>query len=388
MTDSNDRRGEPGRHRRGRHHGTSRRATLLGALAAPAALSAFGAAAPARADGVVTGPYVHAVFETIAEHNATDQDVQAIQSLLRYRGRTVPWSQTYDAALAAAVAGYQRSVGLNGSGRFDGATARTIQGPARAGEDSWLTRALHYLLNKHGYAYPPGTLSYFSPQTRLNLNGFQGGHYIARKDHVDQQTWMELFAPPNSGPAYPLLQRGTGAAQWSNCGPASAVVMLLNLGKIPTGWNGLTYATDRKRTVENFRYGAMEVANTAARNARGTEFPQFQTGLGKYGLTPRQGSVSEVLAAAREGRPSVCGGDANTLPWDNYVNGPVSHWIAVLGWNGTSYLVVDPICRDSSNQVHFVSQSTLLTYGATNPGYYQGHPTMAPPSKNNILLVP
>lgn len=391
IVEPTSRKPQPGRHRARRQRreigGPTRRATMLGALAVPPTIAGLAAAGRAAAAGVVTGPNVHAQFRTLSAENATAEDAGAVQSLLRARGYTVPWAEHYDARVSDLVARYQSEHGLTASGRFDGATLRSIQGPARTGGDGWLTRAAQLLLVKHGYR-APGSLTAHNAQTRLNVMAFQSGHIIARQDHVDQQTWFELFAPPNSGPLYPMQQRSTGGAQWSNCGPTSAVAVLLNLGVSPSGWNGLTYTADRRRTVEEFRYRAMGVPNTAERDARGTEFPQFQRGFGQYGLAVRQGSVADVIAAAKAGRPSVCGGDANRFTWANYVSGPVSHWVAVLGWNGSSFLVMDPIVQDSANAVHKVSEAVLRDYGSVNPGYYEGHPTMAPASKNNILLVP
>lgn len=95
------------------------------------------------------------------------------------------------------------------------------------------------------------------------------------------------------------------------------------------------------------------------------------------------------MTNARAGNPTVLGGDAYRLPWNNsgYSNvaGPVSHWVALLGWDGTHYLVVDPISHSSKNYVHRVTADQLTWYNADNPGY-KTNPRMAAPLRNGTII--
>lgn len=220
----------------------------------------------------------------------------------------------------------------------------------------------------------------YNSTTNNYVRSFQVGHGINPTNYTGVSTWRTLFTSRTSGALYPLLQVGTGAAQWSNCGPASAVAMMVTMARVkPAGWTW--NIANRATSINNFRYNAMGVANTYSRNQRGTEFPDFQRGFRKYGMTAWHGGISDTLAYARSGRPSIAGGDAHRMPYPTSTRGPVSHWVAVLGWNGTYYLVMDSISTASANVIHQLTEAQLRYYAGTNPG----HP--ASTASHNSILV-
>lgn len=183
------------------------------------------------------------------------------------------------------------------------------------------------------------------------------------------------------GSLHPLGQKNTGPASGANCGPTTAVMVLLNLGIHPAGWTG----NDSKNAaaVKDFRRRC-GIANTPSRNRIGTEWFELCPGLGTYGVrTNGQASIDDVLAAAREGRPSISGGDRFKFPWTKG-SGSSSHWVAVLGYTNGLYVVCDPAY---SGKVRYVSEGTMRDFASTNPGYYPGHPRLQPPHKNHIVTL-
>ncbi|WP_392423803.1 peptidoglycan-binding protein [Barrientosiimonas humi] len=310
-------------------------------------------------------------------------DTRALQYLLLSAGFKTNWEETYGSSTTSAVRAYQQKVGLPVTGTADPATLEKLTPSTGAGAVSYRVYAIQTLLRKHGYRFfdssAPDMSTNYGPITTKYVKAFQAGHGIGPATFVGYYTWRTLFAAKSTQPMYPLRQADTGRAQWSNCGPVSAVTLLIYRGITPRGW---TWNMDlRTAAVNDFRYRAMGLANTAERDARGTEYPDFQKAFATYGLTTWQGGISDTLADARAGRASIAGGDAYKLPWDNHANGPVSHWMAVLGWDGTYYLAMDPLSTLATNDIHRITESQLRTYASTNPG----HP-ISTAAKNSIML--
>ncbi len=357
-----------------------RRALLVGAAAAvpTTLLLPSASAAPNRHPSKYPSLY----GETVGP-----EDVRALQYLLMHAGFEQPvMYRTYARPIYESVKAFQRKHGLAATGRCTPGTLGKLCVRVERGSRNRAVTAIHTLLDKHGYGLHPSTV--YGYQTNRDVRGIQAGHGLKQREVVTDSTWKVLFGDVTSGPMFPMMQAGTGAAEWANCGPTSLCMVLLNRGKKPAKWNWKT--KERSAAVRALRYGAMGVANTASRNQRGTEYPDLKKGLSHYGLSSWHGGISDTLRYARQGKSSLAGGNAYALPWNrggaSYVHGPVSHWIAVLGYNGTHYLVADPIAYRTHDCVHLVSEKVLRTYASTNPGWYPGHPTMAPPSKNSVLV--
>ncbi len=306
-------------------------------------------------------------------------DIRAVQYLLYARGfKVTSWESTYGPATRAAVAAFQRSVGYIATGT---ATPGVIQllcnKSMNYGQNDIRAYAVQTLLSKHGYRTTL-TTPYYGTQTDRNVRGFQVGHAIASTSYVGEATWKTLFAPVTSGAAVAMLQIGTGSAQLSNCGPVAMLSLLLNLGKTPLRWDGVT--ANRTPAVQYMRYTSMHVATGSARDAKGTEFPDFQPAFAAYGLTAWHGGIEDTLRYARAGRPSICGGDVYQMPYPKSARSPVSHWVTVLGWTGSAYLVADPLSAASVDAIHTVTEAQLRKYAATNPG----HPIST--AKQNSIL--
>lgn len=308
---------------------------------------------------------------------------RALQYLLLSAGHETNWEKTYGSSTTAAVKAYQRQAGLTVSGNADPATLERLAKHTYAGDQGNRVYAVQTLLRRHGYLFydydAPSMSSNYGPITTKYVRAFQAGHGIAPNTFVGYYTWRTLFAAPTSKAMYPLLQYQTGDAQWANCGPVSAVTLLIHRGVRPREWGWNTAL--RRPAVENFRYDAMGVANTASRDEEGTEFPDFKPAFESYGITPWHGGINDTITNAKKGLGSIAGGDANELPWANYVNGPVSHWVAVLGWDGKYFLVMDPISKTTSDEIHRLTEAQLRNYAATNPG----HPASTA-AKNSIML--
>lgn len=329
-------------------------------------------------------PNYHATeFPTIGA-GARLWDVRAVQYLLLSAGHETNWEESYGSSTKAAVTAYQKKVGLPVTGVADPKTLEELAANTGSGAVSYRVYAVQTLLRKHGYRFydadAPEMSTNYGPVTTKYVKAFQAGHGIGPATFVGYYTWRTLFAAPTSAPMYPLLQYGTGNAQWANCGPTSAVSLLIHRGVTPHEWGWNTEL--RQAAVEHFRYTAMKVPKTAERDEKGTEFPEFNVGLPAYDITPTHGGIEDTIAKAKKGIGSVCGGDANAMPWDNYVSGPVSHWVAVLGWDGMYFMVMDPISRTTSDEIHRLTESQLRTYASTNPG----HPPET--AKKNSIILP
>lgn len=310
-------------------------------------------------------------------------DTRALQYLLLAAGHSTNWEETYGASTTAAVRAYQKAVKLPVTGVADPATLKRLAAATGSGAKSYRVYAIQTLLRKHGYRMnesgTPAMSTNYGPVTVQYVKSFQAGHGIGPATFVGEVTWPTLFAAVSSPPLYALMQKDTGRAQWANCGPVSAVTLLIHRGITPRGWTG--NPATRSAAVTNFRYSAMGLANTAERDKKGSELPDFVKAFGSYGLTASGGSIEDTLSRARSGVATIAGGDAYRLPWTNHARSAVSHWIAVLGYDGTSYLAMDPLSTAATNVIHRISAAQLRTYAATNPG----HPVET--AKRNSILI-
>lgn len=346
--------------------GTTSRRALLGA-GVGATVAGIGAVRGEQASAVTVPNRPYPSWSTVGASSGF-HDVRALQYLLYARGfRVTTWESTYGPATRAATAAFQRSAGLGTTGLAGTSTVQSLcNRSANYGVNDIRAYAVQTLLNKHGYGMALRT-PYYGAQTDRNVRGFQIGHGMDRSAYVGEASWTTLFGPVTSGPLVAMMQRDTGAAEWSNCGPVSMLALLLNLGKTPHGWDGIT--ADRAAAVQYMRYTTMHLPNTTVRNARGTEFPDLAPAFAAYGLSAWHGGIDDTLAYARAGRPSICGGDAYRMPYKKSANHPTSHWVTVLGWTGRWYLVADPLSDPGTDYIHALTESQLRSYAAVNPGH-------------------
>lgn len=369
----------------------------VAAAAAPTTSGAAGqrsSATVVRAATSVVPNRFQTGFPTIKPGSAW-QDVRALQYLLldRGAGRT-DWSTTYNSTTVQAVKRYQSMRKLPVTGIADPTTLANLTWTTSYGQNTYRTYAIETLLKKHGYVFDvssaPKLTTFYDSTVNTFVKAFQAGHGIGQAALVGPSTWRTLFGTRTSGPIYPLMQYQTGQAQWTNCGPAAAVAIELYKGKIPAKW--YYNAVNRSDAVNYFRYNLAGVPNTTYYNTEvGTTGANLVPAFAKVGLPVRTGGVNDVIAAARKGIPGIEGGDAYQLSWNrakgSFVHGPASHFIAVLGWDGRYFIVVDPIATPGSNYVHLLTESQLRAFAATAPGWGPGVAgNDVPPSRNSIIL--
>lgn len=352
------------------------RITRRGILAGAGVLAA-GALATGRADAE-TAPG----WQTV-DGSSGPERIRAVQYLLWAAGIKVTFEGGFGAATRNSLAAFQRKYRLPSTGLADPATLSRLCPVLTAGRDQRAVYALATLLNWRGYRLPLNTPVY-GTQLDRNVRAFQAAHDMWQHDTVGATTWQLLFFGPSRPPLYPLRQGGTGAAQWTNCGPVAMLSILLSLRKTPARWDGL--AADRSAAVQYLRYTTIGLADTAARNAVGTEFFELQPAFAKFGVSCFHGGIDDTIRLAKAGTASICGGDAFKMPYPKQTSGPASHWVAVLGHNGTGYLVADPLSTTGADAIHVLSEAQLRAYAATNPGYYPGHPRLSPPNHNSVCL--
>lgn len=255
------------------------------------------------------------------------------------------------------------------------------------GANSARTQALNALLAKHGYPANSSSMAY-DGSANTYVRAFQAGHGIVSNSYVGNRTWATLFGAKTSGAIFPQMQYKTGIAQWSNCGPVSAVALELYKGATVKGWTG--DALDNKAAVNYFRYTQAGVPNNATYNKAGTVPADIIPALSKVGISSYAGSNAALQAAVKAGASGIAGGDGYKLPWNQgaptFIHGPASHFIAVLGWDGTHFIVVDPISHETKNTTHLLTPAQLATFGATAPGWGPNElGNNVPPSVNNII---
>ena len=345
------------------------------ATAASDVRPAFGVGKPMRPNAarVVTAPNTFASKLPDIGRGAAWQDVRALQYLLLANGfKVASWETSYGPNTSAAVLAYQRRYALAGSGVAVSSTLARLAVPTSRGQNTYRTFAIQTLLKKHGYRFgdgaAPAMTTIYDANTDALTQSFQTSHGLGTSQ-VGPLTWATLFAEPTCGPVYPLAQAGTGNAQWNNCGPTSAVTLLIARGLVPNGWAWNIDARFAAPAVSHFRYVAMGVPSNAARDAKGTGFAELRTGFATYGL--RNVTLTNFgggLADVRKGFGIMLSGDAHRLPWPTRTRGPNSHWITVVGFDGTNYLAVDPISAVGSTVVHRISEAQLNDYVAGKHG--------------------
>ncbi|WP_018155111.1 peptidoglycan-binding protein [Demetria terragena] len=315
-------------------------------------------------------------------------NVRAVQHLLREHGYSITtWEDSFGTYTKSRIKAFQKAKGLTQDGVCGPKTLEKLCITVKYGQNRPAVRAAALLLRKHNFHTMPIDKSInnnpFGAQTSLLVQSFQMQHRKGRGALVGVGTWQNLFSEQITIAGTPLEQSGTGNAQWSNCGPVCGVQMILAHRKTPSGWNG--YSSSTRTAVERFRYEAMGLAKSSARDKSGTEFPDFQKGLGDYGIKVRRGGIEDTIRDAKRGVPSIAGGDVYRMPYSKRVKSPVSHWVVVVGYYSGYYLVLDPI--GTTPRTERITEAQLRHYAASNPGYTPGHPTMAPPTQNSILLA-
>lgn len=295
------------------------------------------------------------------------QDVRALQYLLLANGfKVASWESSYGRNTAAAVLAFQRKYALRGSGIAISTTLARLAVPTQRGQNTYRTFAVQTLMKKHGYRFgdgnAPAMTTMYDANTDALVQTFQTAHGLGTSQ-VGPLTWATLFAAPTCAPVYPVAQAGTGNAQWTNCGPTSAVALLISQGFTPNRWSWNTEARYTAPAVSHFRYVAMGVPSNAARDSKGTGFAELRSGFATYGL--RNVTLSNFgrgLADVRAGFGIMLSGDGHRSSWPTRTNSPVSHWIAVVGFDGSNYLAVDPISAVGSTVLHRVSEAQLNIY--------------------------
>ncbi|GGB27630.1 hypothetical protein GCM10011492_17290 [Flexivirga endophytica] len=148
---------------------------------------------------------------------------------------------------------------------------------------------------------------------------------------------------------FPLLQAGTGDAQWNNCGPVAAIAAIYAMGRTPVHWDGMNDSA----ATQYMRYTTMGIPKS--QDDHGTSATDLVRGFSAYDLDTTIVSdpatvPDQVAASARAGRVSIVNGDMQKLP-DDYKHDitpgytdPISHFIVVAGYelSTDSYLVIDP----------------------------------------------
>lgn len=337
------------------------RRSLIGSVALAGVGTTLAVSAPAYAD--MSRRSVRLASSPIGA-GSTFYDTRALQYLLLAHGYRTNWEQNFAASTVTAVRSLQRAWRLPVTGVGDQATLNVLCSSVSPGTNSYRVFAIQTLLKKHGYHYgdaaAPSMDTHYYNATINVVRTFQLAHGLVVDGLVGPMTWAMLLSPLTVGPAYALQQANTGPAQWTNCGPTSAVAALIAAGKTPRlwGWDAL----DDSAAVQDFRYRAMGLPNTPAANSKGTWVSHIRRGVGLYGMSATFASLDSALGFARTQRPFLLSGDAHSLPWLTRTRSAVSHWITVIGYNGTSYLAIDPISAVSVAVLHPVSASQLSTY--------------------------
>lgn len=337
---------------------------------------AFGVGKPMRPNAVKARWAPNTYTTTLPDigPDATWQDVRAVQHLLLAQGfKVASWETVYGPHTRAAVLAFQRRYNLPGSGIAIAATMARLTLPTSPGQNTYRTYAIQTLLKKHGYRFgqgaAPGMNTVFDANTAALVQGFQTSHGLGGGLPVGPLNWATLFAGPTCGPVYPVAQAGTGPAQWNNCGPASAVALLLSRNTTPKLWAWNADSAYSAASINRFRYVAMGVPATPTRDGQGTSIAELRRGFGAYGLTNTPWvTLAAGMADVREGYGIILNGDAHRLPWPTRTRGPSGHWITVLGFDGTNYLAVDPISAPGSTILHRISDTQLGTYVAGKYG--------------------
>lgn len=171
---------------------------------------------------------------------------------------------------------------------------------------------------------------------------------------------------------FPLLQAGTGNAQWNNCGPVAAIAAIYAMGRTPVSWAGMNDSA----ATQYMRYHTMGIPTSE--DAYGTSPSDLVQGFSSYDIGTTVVSdpstvPTQVAAAARAGRVAIVNGDMQKLP-TNYrhdikpgYTDPISHFIVVAGYEKSTdrYLVIDPASLHSdpaSVVIHRFTATQLKTF--------------------------
>lgn len=307
------------------------------------------------------------VLTTGAQGNA----VKVLQRLLNANGARLVVDGSFGDGTAGAVRTFQKNKGLAVDGSVGPATWSRLVQVVQYGDRGPTVVALQQTLGLTA----DGS---FGPATRAAVVNFQSANGLARDGVAGPATWGRLIGAasvtppkpttrPTTPPTKPgkrtyvaLSQMKTGRYGDVNCGPTSATMALLALGKKPEFYQPGNYA----QAVDHFRV-APEHMNHNWGGATGSD--EVSRGLRSYGVATRTTNMNDALAAVKSGKMVISNGYSSRLPWTTWTGG--GHYILVaehLG--GTSYRVFDP----ASGREHTVSEATLRHWGSQSQpdGHY------------------
>lgn len=204
-----------------------------------------------------------------------------------------------------------------------------------------------------GFADEGAPSSGASPRTRTPSSKAPG-------DLVDID---QLLSPLPEGRLVPVLQASGQEGQWSDCGPASLVILLHAVGITPDAWDPANPAA----AIEAVQGpGRMDIPSpTTDKGANGR---QLNAGMKSYGLQALYvKTADQALRAARKGHPSILRGTTLVLPWAQNVVTASPHWLVLGGYDEATgeYLVVDPVCFGWNNVVHRATEEQVKAYMGT-----------------------
>lgn len=215
-----------------------------------------------------------------------------------------------------------------------------------------------------------------APAAHADSDGSAGGRYVQSTAWANSTGAVDRVRSASDAAdyprLYPLLQAGTGDAQWNNCGPVAAIAAIYAMGETPVKWDGMNDSA----ATQYMRYTTMGIPKSQDDYGTGTD--DLEKGFSAYDIGTSVVSdpltvPDQVTAAARAGRVSIVNGDMQRLP-DDYrhditpgYTDPISHYIVVAGYEQStdSYLVIDPASLHSdpaSVVIHRFSAAELADF--------------------------
>ena len=167
-----------------------------------------------------------------------------------------------------------------------------------------------------------------------------------------------LVLPP--GELVPIRQGQGQPGQWADCGPVSVVIMLLAMGVTPDHWDP---ADNVPAIIDIQLEDHMNLP--AVDSPMGTTAANLTDGLESYGLrTSTVKSTDAVLAAARNGQPSIVNGMTLYFGWPQNARIPVGHWLVVAGYDPRGRRVPHPRPhrRRRPNDIHRVTATQIREF--------------------------